>query len=77
MGKEDAALENYQKAVNYGKGLKAYFAANSALFMGKIYVKKRNYNQAKASFNTAINMKGHQYENSIESEARDSLKSIN
>jgi tetratricopeptide (TPR) repeat protein len=77
LGKEDAALENYQKAVNYGKGLKAYFAANSALFMGKIYMKKRNYNQAKASFNTAINMKGHQYENSIESEARDSLKSIN
>lgn len=77
LGKADAALENYQKAVNYGKGLKAYFAANSALFMGKIYMKKRNYPQARSSFNTAINMKGHQYENSIESEARDSLKRIN
>ncbi len=77
LGKTDVALENYQKAVTYGKGLKAYFAANSALFMGKIYLKKRSYGQAKASFNTAINMKGHQYENSIESEARDSLKRIN
>lgn len=77
LGKTDAALENYQKAVNYGKSLKAYFAANSALFMGKIYVSKRNYTQAKSCFNTAINMKGHQYENSIESEARDSLKQIN
>lgn len=77
LDKADAALENYQKAVNYGKGLKAYFAANSALFMGKIYMKKRSYSQAKACFNTAINMKGHQYENSIESEARDSLKRIN
>nr|WP_121269972.1 tetratricopeptide repeat protein [Pedobacter schmidteae] len=77
LGKWDAALENYQKAVNYGKGLKAYFAANSALAMGKIYMKKRNYPQARASFNTAINMKGHQYENSIESEARDSLKRMN
>lgn len=77
LGRADAALENYQKAINYGKGLKAYFAANSALLMGKIYMKKRNYTQAKSCFNTAINMKGHQYENSIESEARDSLKRIN
>lgn len=77
QGKADVALENYQKAVNLGKGLKAYFAANSALFMGKIYLKKKSYSQAKASFNTAINMKGHQYENSIESEAKDSLKRIN
>ena len=77
LGKLDEALEHYQKAVQYGKGLKAYFAANSALFMGKIYMKKKNFGLAKASFNTAINMKGHQYENSIESQARDSLKRIN
>lgn len=77
VGKSDTALEYYQKAVNYGKGLKAYFAANSALFMGKIYMKNKNYPQAKSCFNTAINMKGHQYENSIESEARDSLRRMN
>ncbi|ACU02253.1 tetratricopeptide repeat protein [Pedobacter heparinus] len=77
LGKWDAALEHYQQAVNYGKSLKAYFAANSALCMGKIYMKKKAYTQAKASFNTAINMKDHQYENSIESEARDSLRRIN
>lgn len=75
--KWDIALQHYQKAVNYGKGLKAYFAANSALFMGKIYMKNKKYAQAKSCFNTAINMKGHQYENSIESEARDSLKRMN
>lgn len=77
LGKWDQALLHYQKAVNYGKGLKAYFAANSALSMGKIYMKKKAYAQAKTSFNTAINMKDHQYENSIESEARDSLRRIN
>lgn len=76
LDKWDAALENYHKAVNYGKGLKVYFAANAALFMGKIYMKKKNFAKAKASFNIAINMKGHQYENSIESQARDSLKKI-
>lgn len=77
LGKWDLALLHYQKAVNYGKGLKAYFAANSALGMGKIYMKKKAYAQAKNSFNTAISMKDHQYENSIESEARDSLRRIN
>ncbi|SMC74311.1 tetratricopeptide repeat protein [Pedobacter nyackensis] len=77
LGKWDAALENYQKAVNYGKGLKAYFSAKSALSMGKIYMMKKSYPQARTCFNTAINMKGHQYENSIESEARDSLKRMN
>lgn len=77
LGRLDAALVHYQKAISYGKGLKAYFAANSALFMGKIYLKKKAYAQAKSSFNTAINMKDHQYENSIESEARDSLKRLN
>lgn len=77
LGKSDLALQQYQKAVHYGKTLKAYFAANSALFMGKIYLSKKNYTQARSCFNTAINMKGHQYENSIESEARDSLKQLN
>jgi len=76
LGKLDLALGDYEKAIQYGKGLKAYFAANSALFMGKIYMKKKNSGQARACFNTAINMKGHQYENSIESQARDSLKRL-
>jgi len=77
LGKLDSALENYQRAVDYGRNLKAHFAANSALLMGKIYMKRKNFTAAKASFNTAIGMKGHLYENSIESAAKDSLKRLN
>lgn len=77
LGKYDLALENYQQAVNYGRNLKAHFAANSALLMGRIYMKKKNFAEAKSAFNTAIGMKGHLYENSIESAARDSLKRLN
>jgi tetratricopeptide (TPR) repeat protein len=77
LGKLDAALENYQQAIDYGRNLKAHFAANSALLMGKIYMKRRNFTAAKSSFNTAIGMKGHLYENSIESAAKDSLKRLN
>lgn len=76
LGKDDEALADYQNAINYGRGLKYYFAANSALQMGKIYEKKRNSAKAKASYNTAIGMKDHEYENSIESQAKQGLKRL-
>jgi hypothetical protein len=72
--KDDNALLNYQNAVNCGKNLKYYFAATSALNMGKIYMKRNNTIRAKACFNQAINMKNHEYENSIEAQAKDGLR---
>jgi tetratricopeptide (TPR) repeat protein len=74
LGKDDEALTDYQNAINSGKGLKYYFAANSALLMGKIYEKKHNAVKAKACYNMAISMKDHEYENSIESQAKQGLK---
>jgi len=76
MEKDDQALLNYQNAINYGKGLKYYYAATSALNMGKIYARRNNAARAKASFNQAINMKDHEYENTIEAQAKDALKRI-
>ncbi|TDQ09547.1 YfgM family protein [Pedobacter metabolipauper] len=76
LGKDDQALLNYQNAVNSGKDLKYYFAANSALQMGKIYEKKKNYPKAKDSFNLAIGMKDHDYENSIESQAKAGINRV-
>jgi hypothetical protein len=76
MEKDDTALLHYQNAVNYGKNLKYYYAATSALNMGKIYSKKKNDARAKAYFNLAISMKNHEYENSIESQARDGLRKL-
>jgi len=76
LEKDDAALTNYQNAINIGKNLKYYYAAKSAVQMGKIYEKKKNQAKAKSSFNTAINMKNHEDENSIETEAKQGLKRI-
>jgi predicted negative regulator of RcsB-dependent stress response len=76
LDKDDLALLNYQNAINYGKNQKYYYAATSALNMGKIYMKKSQFARAKASFNQAINMKDHEYENSIETQAKDALKKI-
>jgi len=76
LNKDDQALTAYQSAINQGKSLKYYFAANAAVQMGKIYEKKKNLLKAKEAFNTALNMKNHEYENSIESQAKAGLKRL-
>jgi len=76
LGKRDAALANYQQAVDKGKTLKYYFAANSALQMGKLYELNRDFNNARIWFNIAIKMKDHEYESSIETQAKAGLKRI-
>jgi tetratricopeptide (TPR) repeat protein len=77
LGKDDQALIYYQSAVTQGRNLKYYFAANAALQMGKVYEKNKNTVKAKEAFNTAIAMKNHEYESSIESQAKAGLKRIN
>ena len=77
LGKDDQALTYYQSTINQGRNLKYYFAANAALQMGKVYEKKNNKVKAKEAFNTAIGMKNHEYENSIESQAKAGLRRLN
>ncbi|WP_443945199.1 tetratricopeptide repeat protein [Pedobacter sp. AW1-32] len=77
LGQFDAALIYYQQTINAGKSLKYYFAANAALQMGRIYERKQNIAKAKASYTLAIAMKNHQYESSIESEAKTAIKRLN
>lgn len=77
LGKDDSALINYQNTINIGKGLKYYYAAKAAVQMGKIYENKKNIPKAKSSFNVAIDMSGHEQENSIENEAKQGLRRLN
>jgi predicted negative regulator of RcsB-dependent stress response len=76
LGKSNEALQDYQQAINYGKNLKYYYAATAALNMGKIYAVRNNAVNAKKCFGIAINMKDHEYENSIESQAKDGLRKL-
>jgi len=73
LGKDDQALIDYQNAVDSGRTLKYYFSANAALQMGKIYEARKNYSKAKDFYNIAIQMKGHDYESSIEAQAKSGL----
>ena len=75
-GKDDDALVKFQNAVNQGKDLKYYYAANSALQAGKILERQKNFAKARAFYNTAIQMKNHDYESSIETQAKAGLVRI-
>jgi predicted negative regulator of RcsB-dependent stress response len=74
--KYDQALKYYQIAIDLGKNQPYSFAANSALRSGNIYEKSKNPIRAKQYFNLAINMKDHDYENSIENRAKEGLKRL-
>ncbi|MES2453942.1 MAG: tetratricopeptide repeat protein [Bacteroidota bacterium] len=70
------AVANYQKAINMGKTETYYFAANSALFAGILYEERKDTAKAAYYFNTALKMKGHEYQNSIDTQSKDGLERI-
>ncbi|HUH19702.1 tetratricopeptide repeat protein [Albibacterium sp.] len=70
------AIANYQRAVEIGKKATYYYAANAALHIGGIYEKLNFKSQAASYYKQAVAMKNHEYENSIESKAKDGLKRI-
>ncbi len=76
LGKDDAALSHYQAAINNGKDLKYYYAAKAAVLAGLVCEKRKDFGKARNYFNTAISMKDHEYESSIENEAKQGLKRI-
>jgi hypothetical protein len=76
MGKDVDALANYQKAISIGSGATYYYAANSAMLSGMIYEQKREYKKAADYYNLALKMKNHEYQNSIDNQAKDGLKRI-
>lgn len=74
--RDSEAIENYQRAINAGKHTSYYYAANAALSIGSIYEKRNDRSKAAAFYKEAIAMKNHEYENSIETKAKEGLKRI-
>lgn len=75
-GRDSNAVISYQKAINAGKLTSYYYAANAALRIGSIYEKKNDKSKASSFYKQAIAMKNHEYENSIETKAKDGLKRL-
>jgi tetratricopeptide (TPR) repeat protein len=76
LNDHEKAIRYYLETLNLGKNKPWYFAANSALLLGQWY--EHNHNPGKASYyyNLCIDMKNHEYENSIEQKAQAGLNRI-
>jgi tetratricopeptide (TPR) repeat protein len=74
--KPNDAILNYQRTINFGKTTSYYYAANAALSIGLIYEQKKDYNKAADFYNQALDMKNHEYQNSIDNDAKAGLKRI-
>jgi len=76
LNRYNEAIANYQRAINIGKTSTYYFAANAALCIGGIYEYIKDYNQAANYYHQAIDMKNHEYQSSIETQAKEGLDRI-
>ncbi len=61
------------ETIRLGKNETWYFAANSALMLGQLYENEKDFNKAAYYYNLCIDMKNHEYENSIEQKAQAGL----
>lgn len=73
LNDREKAIRYYMETIRYGKNESWYFAANSALLLGQIYENEKDFNKAAYYYDLCIDMKNHEYENSIEQKAQAGL----
>lgn len=70
LGDAAAAIINYKKAIEIGKDRQEQFAARSALQLGFLYEDAGATNKAVAMYELALSMKNHDFQNSIDQQAK-------
>lgn len=70
MGDKELAIKYYNAAITFGKNLREYFAARSALQTAFIFEERKDYGKANTYFKTALSMKEYPYKNSIDQKAK-------
>jgi tetratricopeptide (TPR) repeat protein len=76
LNDREKAIRYYMETIRLGKQEPWYFAANSALMLGQLYENEKDYTRAAHYYNLCIDMKNHEYENSIEQKAQAGLNRI-
>lgn len=74
--KKDSALILYSKAIESGKYLPRYFAANSAFETGKIYEERGVKEKAIEYYNLCLSFENHEYKNGLDQKAKAGLNRI-
>lgn len=70
LGNDSRAMQYYQSTISLGKERPEYFAARAALQMGFIYEHAGKARDAIRCFNEALEMPRHDYQNSIDQQAK-------
>ncbi len=74
--KKDSAIILYSKAIEKGKDLPRYFAANSAFESGKIYEERGVKEKAIEYYNLCLSFENHEYKNGLDQKAKAGLNRI-
>jgi hypothetical protein len=74
--KKDSALLLYNKAIDRGRLLPRYFAANSAFETGKIYEQRGDKEKAAQFYNLCLSFENHEYKNGLDQKAKAGLNRL-
>jgi len=77
LEKFNEAIACYQRSIVLGKATAYYYSANAALSIGGIFEHKKDYKNAAIYYKQALDMRDHEYQNSIDTQAKDGLNRIN
>jgi tetratricopeptide (TPR) repeat protein len=76
LGKLNEAGENFKKAISLSEGKTLYFAPNSCLQLGYIYIRDKNYQNAEYYFSKALEYQDYEYKNGIDNKAKAALQKL-
>jgi len=75
-GQFNEAVASYTQAINLGRVTSYYYAANAALSVGKLYEQRKDAEKAAYYYHQALDMKNHEYQSSIDNDAKEGLRRI-
>ena len=73
LERDDEAIEFYKQAIYFGEKRKEHFASRAALQIGFIYEKRKDFQTAISWFNRCIDMKDHEFKNSLDQRAKSGI----
>jgi len=76
QGKQEEAIRYYKATIKDGEKLPYYYAANSALQLGLMFEKRKDYTQAKIYFSKVLDMEFDEYQFSIKNKAQAGMNRI-
>jgi hypothetical protein len=76
LGNDKAALKQYETAIKIGRNRKEHFAARASLQSAFIHEKNGDYYKAISLFKNCLSMRGHDYQNSIDQQAKAGLNRL-